>query len=95
MISIRIALAASLALGLAACGDSQDASDDAMAESVELPADAAMDDVPMPAENGDALDDAKETVPPVEKVEQDAQQAADDAQAAVDDAIAAAEANTE
>ena len=40
-----IGLAGVSALALAACGDSNDASDEVMAEDVEMPADEAMDEI--------------------------------------------------
>ena len=43
------AAVSSFALALAACGGSDDASEDALADNVELPADEAMADAPMPA----------------------------------------------
>ena len=95
MIKFRYAAAAaSLALVLAACGETQDASDDAMADTVEIPADEAMANAPLPADDADAVTDAADGVAP-ETAEQTAQQAADDAQAAVDDAVTAAEATTD
>ena len=42
------AAVSSFALALAACGDSDDASEDAMADNVEMPADEALADTPLP-----------------------------------------------
>ena len=54
------AAVSSFALALAACGDSGDASEDAMADNVELPADEAMADAPMPtADASEAAEDAE------------------------------------
>ena len=54
------AAVSSFALALAACGGSDDASEDAMADSVEMPADEAMADMPMPAADADeAAEDAE------------------------------------
>ena len=82
-----------MSLALAGCGDNGDASEDATADSVEIPADEAMADAPMPAEDDTALAEPAEETDTVDEVEADAQQAADDAQSAVDDVISAAEEN--
>ena len=91
MTSIRPAVAITAALLLAACGRSQDASTDATSDTVEAPADAAMANAPMPAEDTGVVEDSAQDAAPVATVEKDAQQAADDAQSAVDDAVSAAE----
>ena len=82
------------AFALAACGDSTDASDDAVADTVEVPADDAMANVPDPV-----IDEAvTENVTPAEAeermnvTEEQAEEAADAAESAVDDALSAAEA---
>ena len=55
------AAVSSFALALAACGGSDDASEDALADNVELPADEAMADAPMPAADAtEATEDAAE-----------------------------------
>lgn len=85
-----IAAASSFALALAACGDADDASEDALADNVEMPADEAMADVPDPAV--DAVSEAAEeaTQDAEAAIEQTAEQAANDAEAAVADIEAAA-----
>jgi len=100
MKSIRFAAAATIALALAACGDTPDASEDAMADSVEMPADEAMADAPMPVQSAaieNAADQARDAAKSMEEVQEDAQQAAEEAQSAVDDieAIESAVANAE
>ena len=52
------AAVSSFALALAACGGSDDASEDAMADDVEMPADEAMADTPLPV--ADATEAATE-----------------------------------
>jgi len=77
--------ASAFALALGACGDSDDASEDAMAGDVELPADEAMSDVPDPVADleSDAGQDLAVT-------QEQAETAADDAVDAVADIEAAA-----
>lgn len=75
-------LALALLLALAACGRSEGPTEEAVADSVEIPADTAMQDVPMPVED---TEPAPAPPPPPERIEEDAQQAAEDAQAAVED----------
>ena len=89
------AAVSSFALALAACGDADDASEDAMADNVEMPADEAMAGAPDPA--ADAVDEAAEdaTQDAEAAIEQTAEQAADDAEAAVADIEAATAAATE
>ena len=77
--------ASGFALALAACGDSDDASEDALADDVELPADEAMNGVPDPV----ADLESEEGQDPAETLEA-AESAADDAEAAVADVEAAA-----
>jgi hypothetical protein len=88
-----IAAASSFALALAACGDADDASEDAMADNVEMPADEAMASAPDPAT--DAVSDAAEeaTQDAEEQIEQTAETAADAAEATVADVEAAASAS--
>ena len=75
-----------LALALAACGGSDDASEDALADNVEMPADEAMADMPMPvADETEAADEAGQS--PQETLD-----AAEAAAAAADAAVADVEA---
>ena len=89
------AAASSFALALAACGGSDDASEDAMADNVEMPADEAMADMPMPAADAtEATEDAEATADEAAAAEtaaDAAEAAAADAQAAADAAEAAVE----
>ena len=78
---IAVSVLASAALALAACGDSTDASEDATADTVEMPADDAMADAPAPVEDAAAIDAE------MEANEQDAAEAAADAQATVDESV--------
>jgi hypothetical protein len=83
------------ALGLAACGSSDSASEDATADNVEMPADQAMASAAQPVPDANASSDADETASGVP--EATASQAADAAAAAAADAqnaAAAAEAAT-
>ena len=83
------AAVSSFALALAACGDSDDASEDAMADTVEMPADEAMADAPLPvADSTEAAEDAEATA----AEEAAAEDAGDAAAAAAADAEAAADA---
>lgn len=66
------------ALALAGCGNSTDASEDAMADNVELPADEAMSDAPAP------IDDEAMTM---DETENDAAEAAAEADAMVSDDV--------
>lgn len=99
----RFAPLAPVALLLVACGGADDASEDAMVDTVEMPADEAMANAPMPVEDRDfageddlaGSDPAARSEPTTEAVERTAEQAAEDAQSAVDDALAAAEAEME
>jgi hypothetical protein len=84
-----IALASLAAFGLAGCGKSDDASEDAMADNVEMPADEAMATAATPVADAEATSDAA-TGPTSEA----AAQAGDAAEAAAADAAAAAEAAT-
>ena len=86
------AAVSSFALALAACGDSDDASEDSLADNVEMPADEAMADMPMPAADAtEATDEAAEDA----DTAANAEEAADAAEQAAADAAAAAEAATE
>ena len=76
-----VSVLASAALALAACGDSTDASEDATADTVEMPADDAMAGAPAPVEDAAAIDAE------MEANEQDAAEAAADAQATVDESV--------
>ncbi len=57
------AFAAAGSLALAACGSTTDASEDAMADDVEMPADQAMTDTPEPVMDENATLDAPEEEP--------------------------------
>jgi len=87
------AAVSSFALALAACGGSDDASEDAMADDVEMPADEAMADMPMPV--ADATEAAGEADEATDDAAAGAEEAADAAEQAAADAAAAAEAATE
>jgi hypothetical protein len=86
-----IAFAAVAAYGLAACGKSDDASEDAMADNVEMPADEAMSTAAPPVADAEASSDATSATGPTSAA---AAEAGDAAQAAANDAAAAAEAAT-
>jgi hypothetical protein len=58
-----IAFAAAGSLALVACGSTTDASEDAMADDVEMPADQAMADTPEPVMDENATLDAPEEEP--------------------------------
>lgn len=83
-----IAFAAVAAYGLTACGKSDDASEDAMADTVEMPADEAMSTAAPPVADAEATSDASDAT------SAEAAQAGDAAEAAAADAAAAAEAAT-
>lgn len=87
------AAVSSFALALAACGGSDDASEDAMADDVEMPADEAMADMPMPV--ADATEAAEDASEDAADAAASAEEAADAAEQAAADAAAAAEAATE
>jgi hypothetical protein len=76
--SARFMLAAPLLLALAACGSATDASEDALADNVEVPADQAMQGTPAPVADADAL--AEEA----EAAESDAIEAAETAEEMVE-----------
>ena len=84
------AAVSSFALALAACGDSDDASEDALADNVEMPADEAMADMPMPA--ADATEAAEDAAADAAAAAATAEEAGDAAVEAAADAAAAAEA---
>ena len=84
-----IAFAALAAYGLSACGKSDDASDEAMADNVEMPADEAMSTAAPPVADAEAASDA--ATGPTSEAAAQAGEAAEDAAA---DAAAAAEAAT-
>ncbi len=91
----KLAIIASTAvLALSACGDTTDASDDAVADTVEVPSDDAMVGAPDPVVDEDAMmEDAQEDIDAaMDEGDAQAEAAGDAAENAVDDAIAAAEA---
>ena len=92
-------LAAAAALGLAACGSADDASEEAIADTVEMPADDAMVDTPLPVADPDALSDTDQDAGAdavdAQADAADAEAAADAAEQAAADAAAAAEAATQ
>ena len=99
---IALTAAAPLLFALAACGSSDDASQDAMADTVEMPADEAMTDAPMPAPvdttdagmNTDPVEDANEPVASNVDTTAEAADAAAAAVADIESEAAAAEAAT-
>lgn len=87
---ILSAAVSSFALALAACGGSDDASEDAMADNVEMPADEALADAPLPvADETAAADEAAQST---DESLQNAEAAGAAAEEAAADAAAAAEA---
>jgi hypothetical protein len=86
------AFASAFMLGLAACGSADDASEDAMADNVEMPADEALAGAGDPVADAD-LDAAADAE--MDANEATASEAADAAEAAVADVNAAAEAATQ
>lgn len=56
--TLKFAFAATFALALAACGSATDASEDALADNVEVPADEAMAAAPAPVADPAALTEA-------------------------------------
>lgn len=80
------ALVVLASLGVAACGSSNDASEDAIADTVEMPADEAMEGTPEPVADEDALTDPVEAATADAEENMDAleEQAADAAQDAED-----------
>lgn len=75
--TLKIAVAASFTLALAACGSATDASEDALADNVEVPADEAMAAAPAPVADPAALTEEAPTA------EDAATAAADSAEAMV------------
>jgi hypothetical protein len=92
-----IAFASAASLALAACGGSDDASEDAMADTVEMPADEAMASAPEPAADTDVVADAADDAAAGagEEAEATTAEVAEAAEAAAADAAAAAEAATQ
>ncbi|TIX48940.1 hypothetical protein [Alteraurantiacibacter aquimixticola] len=87
----RIAILTAATLALTACGSTTDASEDAIADNVEMPADQALTDTPMPVEDEAALTE-DETALAEEGEGMDAMEAAETAEEIVaEDAEAAAE----
>ena len=86
--------ASSFALALAACGDSGDASEDALADNVEMPADEAMSGVPDPTDADAAAAAAEEATESADNAVDAAEVAGAAAEEAAADAAAAAEAAT-
>lgn len=90
------AAVSSFALALAACGGSDDASEDAMADNVEMPADEALADAPLPVADEttaaeEAAESAEESLDAAEAAGAAAEEAAADAAAAAEAATEAAE----
>jgi hypothetical protein len=86
---VSVAFASAAALALAGCGSADDASEDAMADNVEMPADEVMAGVDDPVVD-DAAADAQ-----MDANEATATQAADEATATVADVEAATQAAEE
>lgn len=93
-----IAFASAATLSLAACGSSDSASEDAIADTVEMPADEAMTQAPLPAADSGIFSDAAAdaAAPPEQAIDgaEAAGQAAEEAAADAAAAAAAAEAAT-
>ncbi|WP_121118873.1 hypothetical protein [Croceibacterium ferulae] len=87
MKTLALTAAAPLLFALAACGSSDDASEDAMADTVEMPADEAMAEAPMPAPA--APGDAGMTTDPVADANEPAASSVDTTTEAADAAAAA------
>jgi hypothetical protein len=90
MKKIALFAVSSFALALAACGSSDDASEDAMADNVEMPADEALANVPDPVTDEEATEEEDPAVD--QATAEEAGDAAVDAAAA---AAAAADAPTD
>lgn len=89
----KLALIAPAALfALAACGSSTDASEDAVADTVEVPADTAMEDTPPPVAADLPPEDNAAAEAEMEENITNAEEAAEAAQATVDDVLAEVEA---
>ncbi|WP_237164870.1 hypothetical protein [Paraurantiacibacter namhicola] len=91
---ISTAFAGAALMALSACGSSDDASEDAAAESVEAPADDAMTDVEAPVEDEAAVNAAAAEASETAETVQDTAAAAEAAEDAAMDAAAAADAAT-
>lgn len=91
MKKIGLVAATTAALALAACGSSTDASEDAVADTVEVPADEAMVTAPDPIDDPDAMSE-EEAEAAMAETEATAEEAADAAEAAANDAMDAAQA---
>ena len=91
---ITAAFASAALLGLAACGDADDASEDATAETVETSADEAMAGAEAPVEDNAAVEAAAEEAGEDAEAVVDTAAAAEAADAAAEDAAAAADAAT-
>jgi len=91
---VYAAFASAAALALAACGSSDDASEDAMADDVEMPADEAMTGVEVPVVDPAATEDAEAEATPTTSTVEEAGAAAAAAAADVEAAAAAADAAT-
>lgn len=87
---IRMGLVGASALALAACGDSDNASDEVVAEDVEIVADEALEDVTDEPIEDDAVETPAPPPPPVET--QTAEERAEEVRRSVEDDAAAAEA---
>ena len=87
-------IATTAAFALAACGETTDASDDAVADTVEVPADAAMADAPPPVVDEAPVVTNEQANEAMNVTEEEAEAAANRAERTVDaalDAAAAAE----
>lgn len=84
-------VACAAAFALAGCGETTDASEDAIADSVEVPADDAMAEAPAPVADDSAMTD-EEVEAGMDAREATAEEAGDAAQATVDDVMAEVEA---
>jgi len=93
MKKLSIALGASLALTLAGCGSANDASTEAQADTVEIPANDALDGVDgEPVDDADAVEDATADAEAAAEAMQSDTKAAADAAEDVAAKIEAAEA---
>ena len=88
--TIRMGLVGASALALAACGDSDNASDEVVAEDVEIVADEALEDVTDEPIEDDAVDTPAPPPAPVET--QTPEERAEEVRRSVEDDAAAAEA---
>jgi len=90
-----VAFASAAALSLAACGSSEDASEDAMADNVEVPADEAMTGVEEPVLDAGATEEPTDAADEAAATTEEAADAAAAAAADVEAAAAAAANGTE